>query len=87
MGPRKGMSEMCMAADAPVRARTSGSCLSSAEMTVAITWTSALNPSGNMGRMGRSMRRETSVSWSLGRPIYRRQYEPGILPAAYIFST
>jgi hypothetical protein len=34
------------------------------EMTVAITWTSLKKPSGNSGRIGRSIRREVRVSSS-----------------------
>ena len=39
----------------------------------------------NSGRIGRSMRREVSVSFSLGRPS-RLKKPPGILPAAKAFS-
>jgi len=74
------------AAEAPVRASTSDSFSWSAEMTLASTCTSSFRPLGNRGRMGRSMRRETRVSRSEGRPISRRKKLPGIRPAAYIFS-
>ena len=42
MGPSKGMSDMCRAADAPVMARTSGSISGSTERTVANIWVSKL---------------------------------------------
>ena len=41
--------------------------------------------SGKSGRIGRSMRREVSVSFSDGRPS-RLKKPPGILPAANVFS-
>ena len=50
-------------------------------MTVAITCTSLKKPSGNSGRIGRSIRREVSISFSEGRPS-RLKKPPGILPAA-----
>ena len=52
-----------------------------AETTVAMTWTSFLKPFGNSGRIGRSIRRDVSVSFSVGRPS-RLKKPPGILPAA-----
>jgi hypothetical protein len=45
------------------------------------TWTSFLNPSGNSGRIERSMMRAARISWSCGRPS-RLMNPPGILPAA-----
>ena len=51
------------------------------ESTVTTTCVSCLKPSMNSGRIGRSMRREVSVSFSVGRPS-RLKYPPGILPAA-----
>ena len=44
-----------------------------------------LEASGNSGRIGRSIRREVSVSFSVGRPS-RLKKPPGILPAANAFS-
>ncbi len=85
-GPSKGMGEMDSAAEAPVRASTSLSFSWSAEMTLARICTSSRKPLVNRGRTGRSMRRETRVSRSLGRPISRRKKLPGMRPAAYIFS-
>ena len=84
-GPAHGTSEMCRAALAPVRASTSDGWILSAESTVAITCVSQRNPSGNSGRHGRSMSRETSTSSSRGRPS-RLKNPPGILPAAKVFS-
>lgn len=55
-------------------------------MTLASTCTSSGRPLGNNGRIGRSMRRETRVSRSDGRPISRRKKLPGIRPAAYMRS-
>ena len=60
-------------------AMTSGSMSRSADITVAMTCTAFMKPFGKSGRMGRSMRREVSVSLSLGRPSRRRK-PPGILP-------
>jgi hypothetical protein len=44
----------------------------------ATTCTSLMKPSGNSGRIGRSMRREVSVSFSVGRPS-RLKKPPGML--------
>ena len=49
-------------------------------MTVAMTWTSLQKSSGNSGRIGRSIRREVSVSFSVGRPS-RLKKPPGMRPA------
>src|SRR5262245_54667991 len=51
-------------------------------MTRQITCTSFRNPSGNRGRIGRSMRRDVSVSFLTGAPS-RLKYPPGIRPPAY----
>ena len=45
-----------------------GSFSMSCESTVTMTCVSFLKPSTNSGRIGRSMRREVSVSFSVGRP-------------------
>ena len=55
------------AADAATIATTSGSFSRSCDSTVTITWVSQRQPSANSGRIGRSIRRETSVSFSVGR--------------------
>ena len=62
---------------AAMSACTSGFRLS----TCTTTCTSLKKPSGNSGRIGRSIRRLVSVSSSLGRPS-RLKKLPGILPAA-----
>ena len=66
-------------------ATMSGSFSRSWLSTVAMTWISFRKPSGNSGRIGRSIRRETRVSFSEGRPS-RLKKPPGILPAAKAFS-
>ena len=85
-GPSNGRPDTASAADAPTSAGMSGSISGSSESTRAITCTSLRKPSGNNGRNGRSMRRDVSVSFSVGRPS-RLKKPPGILPAAYVFST
>ncbi len=76
-----GMSEMASAAPAPMIASESGSCSGSAESTMAMIWVSLRKPSGNSGRIGRSIRRLVRISFSDGRPS-RLMKPPGILPAA-----
>ena len=49
-------------------ATISGSFSMSWESTVTMTCVSCLKPSTNSGRIGRSIRREVSVSFSVGRP-------------------
>jgi hypothetical protein len=66
-------------------ATMSGSFSRSWLRTVQITCVSFRNPSTNRGRIGRSIRRLTSVSFSDGRPS-RLKKPPGILPAAKVFS-
>ena len=86
MGPSNGMPDSINAAEAPFRARTSCGFSMSAPMTVPTMCTSLRNPSGNIGRSGRSMRRQVRIADSGARPS-RRKNEPGILPAAYIRSS
>ena len=81
IGPPNGIPEMDRAAEVPIRAAISGSWFLSADMTVATTCTSFMKPLGNSGRMGRSIRRQVRVSFSLGRPS-RLKKPPGIRPAA-----
>ena len=76
---------MCSAALAPLTPRMSGSLSRSADSTMAWIWTSARYPSGNRGRMGRSMQRMVRISFVVGRPS-RLKNPPGILPAADGFS-
>ena len=71
--------------EAAIIARTSGSFSRSCDSVVTMTWVSLRQPSANSGRTGRSISRETSVSFSDGRPS-RLKKPPGILPAAKVFS-
>ena len=75
------MPESVSAADTASIAGMSESTSGLSDSTVATTWTSLKKPSGNSGRIGRSMSREVSVSFSEGRPS-RLKKPPGILPAA-----
>ena len=68
IGPLKGTPDSVSAAEAATIATTSGSFSMSCDSTVTITWVSLRQPSANNGRIGRSIRRETSVSFSVGRP-------------------
>ena len=67
-GPSNGMPDRQSAADAPFIARTSGSFSWSPETTRQMTWTSFLKPSGNSGRIGRSISRDVRVSFLTGAP-------------------
>ena len=80
------MPDSIRAAEAPFRASTSWGFSMSAPTTVPTMWTSLRKPSGNIGRSGRSMRRQVRIADSGARPS-RRKNEPGILPAAYIRSS
>ena len=80
------MSEIVSAAEAPLMARMTGSLSWSTLSTVPTTEMSCLKPSGKSGRRGRSVRRLARMALSVGRPS-RRMKPPGILPAAYIFSS
>ena len=66
IGPMKGAPESVSAADAATIATMSGSFSWSCDSTVMITWVSQRQPSANSGRIGRSIRREVSVSFSVG---------------------
>ncbi|MNE00027.1 hypothetical protein D3C80_924220 [compost metagenome] len=68
MGPMKGTPEMVRAAEAATMPTMSGSFSMSCCSTVMTTWVSFLKPLTNRGRIGRSIRRETRVSFSDGRP-------------------
>ncbi|CSC37034.1 Uncharacterised protein [Vibrio cholerae] len=76
-----GSPEIASAAEVPIIEMMSGCTSGFTETTVAITCTSLVKPSGNSGRIGRSIRRAISVSPSEGRPS-RLKKPPGILPAA-----
>ena len=86
MGPWNGISLIVSAADAAIVPRTSSSFSWSVDRVVMTIWTSSLYPSGNSGRIGRSVRRAASVAASEARPS-RLMKPPGILPAAYIRSS
>jgi hypothetical protein len=64
----KGTPDSVSAAEAATIETMSGSFSRSWERTVTTTWVSLRQPSTKSGRIGRSIRRETSVSFSLGRP-------------------
>ena len=66
IGPMKGAPESVSAAEAATMATMSGSFSWSCDSTVMITWVSQRQPSANSGRIGRSIRREVSVSFSVG---------------------
>ncbi len=75
------MPEMASAAEAPSSEAISGSTSAFTDSTEATTCTSLMKPSGNSGRMGRSIRRDVNVSFSVGRPS-RLKNPPGMRPAA-----
>jgi hypothetical protein len=77
----KGTPETVSAAEAAIIATTSGSLTRSWLSTVQITRTSWLKPGANSGRIGRSISREVSTSFSEGRAS-RLKKPPGTLPAA-----
>ncbi len=79
------MPEMVSAAEAPTMRDDVGIVLQSWLSTVQMTCVSLRKPAGNSGRIGRSIRREVSTSFSVGRPS-RLKKPPGILPAAKVFS-
>ena len=85
IGPKNGRPEMVNAAEAPTMATMSGSFSISWESTVQTTCVSFRNPFAKSGRIGLSMRRDTRVSFSVGRPS-RLKNPPGIFPAAKVFS-
>ena len=86
IGPSNGISEIHNANEEPNIAAISGGQLGSTDITVFVICTSLRKPSANIGRIGRSIRRAVRVACSLGRPS-RLIKPPGILPAAYIFSS
>ena len=76
---------MVSAAEAPTRDGISGSFSRSWLSTVQMTWVSLRKPLAKSGRIGRSISREVSVSFSDGRPS-RLKKPPGMRPAAKAFS-
>ena len=85
-GPENGRPEMSVDADAAFSAIMSYESSGLTASTVSTTCTSLRSVCGNSGRSGRSMMRHARMASVLGRPS-RRKNEPGILPAAYIFSS
>jgi len=75
------MPEIDKAADAPIIAGMSGSISGLTDSTWITTCTSLKKPSGNSGRIGRSISRLVNVSFSDGRPS-RLKKPPGMRPAA-----
>ena len=75
------MSESASATDAPVIASTSVSFSWSADRTSAMICVSKRQPSGNSGRVGRSIMRLVSTSFSAGLPS-RLKKPPGMRPEA-----
>ena len=67
-GPKNGMPESVSAAEQPTSATMSGSFSRSWPSTVATICTSLRKPAGNSGRIGRSISRLTSVSFSEAGP-------------------
>ena len=76
-----GMLESASAADAPVMASTSESFSESAESTSAMICVSLRQPAGKSGRIGRSISRLVSTSFSVGLPS-RLKNPPGMRPDA-----
>ena len=81
IGRSNGIAEIDSAAEAPVSASTSESFSSSADRSRAMTCVSRDHPAGNRGRIGRSIRRLVSTSFSVGLPS-RLKKPPGIRPEA-----
>ncbi len=80
-GEGNGTTEHVSAVDAPLIASTSGSFCPSADRTNTMIWVSCVKPFGKSGRIGRSIRRQVRISFSVGRPS-RLNQPPGIRPAA-----
>ncbi len=81
IGPMKGAPESVSAAEAAIMPTMSGSFSMSWLSTVTMTCVSCLKPGTNSGRIGRSISREVSTSFSVGLAS-RLKKPPGILPAA-----
>jgi len=79
-GPSKGISLICRAKPAASRAIMSGSFSPSYDNTVLIICTSCLIPSGNRGRIVRSITLALRIASSVGRPSLFTQREPLIMP-------
>ncbi len=85
-GPENGRPEIWVDADAALIASTSYRSLGSRLRIVTTTWISLRRPETNVGRSGRSIRRQVRIASVDGRPS-RRKNEPGMRPAAYIRSS
>ena len=66
IGPMNGAPDSVSAAEAATMATMSGSFSRSCDSTVMMICVSQRQPSANSGRIGRSIRREVSVSFSVG---------------------
>ena len=86
VGPSQGISDIASATDEPIIAAISDGASLSTHITVATTCTSLKNPFGNSGLKGLSISLEFRIAFSLGLPSLFIK-PPGILPAAYIFSS
>ena len=86
VGPPHGISDIDNAADVPIFAQTSGLLSKSTDNTVFTTHTSFLKSCGNNGLIGLSIALDTSTALSAGFPSLLLKL-PGILPAAYNFSS
>ena len=80
-GVLNGIFDMFSATEAPITPSTSASFSWSADRMKHAICVSYMNPSGNSGRMGRSIWRAARISFSPGRPS-RLKKPPGIFPAA-----
>ncbi len=80
-----GIELSARAAKLAIAASTSGSFSRSEDSTCDITWTSLRKPSGNIGRIDRSMMRQARISLVVGRPS-RLKKPPGMKPPAAVFS-
>ena len=81
IGPCHGIFDIISAAEAPTPAQVSAIFSPSLWSTVIITCVSFLNPFGNKGLIGLSVRRLVSTSPSVGRASLLKN-PPGILPLA-----
>jgi hypothetical protein len=81
IGPWNGMSEIDTAAEDAMMEMMSGGLTMSELTTVGTTCISRPKALSNNGRIGRSIKRLTKISLSLGRPSRLRK-PPGIFPAA-----
>ncbi len=81
-GPSIGAPLTRRATEEAMIAVVAGLTSPSAERTLAMIWTSLIVPFGNIGRSGRSIKREINVASSDGRPSRLTKRLPLILPLA-----